>query len=297
MNSHKTLIMLGSWEQRCTLGLERILAAKQADRVVMYYLEEYAARTLPNREKAEYICSNHGVDITEHVLSFEEPAESWQILERDLLTESKLSEEVLLDITTMTRETIFQILHFLRLRKKAFKYIYHRPQQYDSEWLSRDPGVPRLIFKMSGISEPGRPTEMAILTGFDRERTQQLMEYFEPSRTLLAVQTGQQFENEKQNIAKHRERYGVDTARVSIVETDAYSLDHGVAVLSGHLRPITERANLIVSSLGPKLSAIALYQLHLSMPSLALAYAPSKEYNIKYSEGIGDSIEGVLNFG
>ena len=49
----------------------------------------------------------------------------------------------------------------------------------------------------------------------------------------------------------------------------------------------------VMSSLGPKLTSVALYQIHRQYPQIALVYAPSGEYNPNYSKGIGDTITGV----
>jgi len=49
-----------------------------------------------------------------------------------------------------------------------------------------------------------------------------------------------------------------------------------------------------MASLGPKLSAVALYRLHKKYPQTGLVYAPAKEFNPQYSYGITESIIGEL---
>jgi len=51
-------------------------------------------------------------------------------------------------------------------------------------WLSRDPGKPRFVFKMSGLTKLGQPTALVILTGFDVQRTEQLIRFFEQPSLL-----------------------------------------------------------------------------------------------------------------
>ena len=51
---------------------------------------------------------------------------------------------------------------------------------------------------------------------------------------------------------------------------------------------------MIMSSLGPKPSAVALYKVCRKIPQVALVYAPSKEFNKEYSYGIGRKIVGKL---
>jgi hypothetical protein len=52
----------------------------------------------------------------------------------------------------------------------------------------------------------------------------------------------------------------------------------------------------VVSSLGPKLSAISVYKTFLKHPEIALTYIPCREYNENYCEGIGDSYESEMQF-
>jgi len=55
-----------------------------------------------------------------------------------------------------------------------------------------------------------------------------------------------------------------------------------------------EKYNIILNSLGAKISAISLFKLWLSYPQLALSYIPSKEYNKDYSSGIGEGYSGQI---
>ena len=51
-----------------------------------------------------------------------------------------------------------------------------------------------------------------------------------------------------------------------------------------------------MTSLGPKLSAIALYLLHRKYAGTSLVYAPSNEFNKDYSNGLGEAVTGMLDF-
>lgn len=56
------------------------------------------------------------------------------------------------------------------------------------------------------------------------------------------------------------------------------------------------KANFILTSLGPKLSAISAYQCYLEHPEIALSYLPCKEYNVDYCHGIGDRFSKTIQF-
>ncbi len=75
---------------------------------------------------------------------------------------------------------------------------------------------------------------------------------------------------------------------------DAYSADHGIAAISSVIESHAPTHNVLMASMGPKLSAVALYQLHRRNDALGLVYLPSRDFNPDYSHGIGESIWGTL---
>ena len=77
-------------------------------------------------------------------------------------------------------------------------------------------------------------------------------------------------------------------------ELDSYNGDHGFINILSLVTPLLKDHNVVMSSLGPKPSAIALYQIHQRFPMIGLAYAPSREFNPEYSAGIGESIWGSI---
>lgn len=290
------LITLASWEDRFYLGFEKTLKESKPAKVLMFYYAEYEQRTDANRKKVKAFCKKHGITVLEARIYFEFPDRTWLII-RELLGKEKIdAKKVLIDITTMPRDAIYAILSFLQYYGADVNYVYYRPKKYNSDWLSRDPGQPRLVFKHSGIARLGCKTVLVIMTGFDAERTDQLINYFEPDIAFLGFQKGKQFENYKQNIKRHKEflvRWKAKTT-VNIFSLDAYSKDHGYKILENKIKKYLDDSNIIVSSLGPKPSAVALYRLCKKKPTIAIAYVPSREFNLDYSQGLGRGVAGVI---
>jgi hypothetical protein len=82
--------------------------------------------------------------------------------------------------------------------------------------------------------------------------------------------------------------------RIRSFLVDAYSADHGRSELEAQIRSHIGSANVIMASLGPKITAVALYQIHATHPETTLVYAPSGEYNHSYSMGIGETSYGII---
>ena len=295
MRKPRWLITVASWETRFVLGTHRLLEEQKFSNALMFHYEENEDWTKENQETVKTMLKKHGIDCQAVRISFGDPARTWRsIYERISGIESEA--EALVDCTTMPRDTLWTSLELLRQRGKATQYVYHQPESYDPEWLSRDPGRPRLVYKLSGIATLGRPICLIITTGFDPERTRQLMWYYEPRRVLLGLQSGDQFDNQDQNVERHKGALKDEYMEFDVKEftLDAYSEDHGESELARQIEQCRGAHNIVMTSLGPKLGAVALFRLHVKFPETALSYTPSREFNREYSKGISESYSGVI---
>jgi hypothetical protein len=293
MSTVETIITVASWEPRFLLGTTRLLERGSVQRLLMYYYQERAERTAEVRTETRRVCTRVGVDLSEIQLSFSDPAGTWTRLKSDVGSPDLKDTGVLVDITTMPRETIWAALFWLQSSMAQIKYAYHRPASYGAGWLARDPDQPRFGYKLAGAPDLNRATALLAVTGFDADRALQAIEFFEPVKIVLAVQTGNQFGNAERNV--HAYRGGAfERGRVTREDVDAYAYDHGYSVLRRSVECLASEYNIILCSFGPKLSAIALYRLQREFPESALAHIHCRDYSREYSAGIGDTIEGEL---
>lgn len=287
MNS-KTIITMASWEERFIEGLRRDLHDRPSSRVVMFYLDAFATRTQENRQIAEAECKAAGIDCVPVLLHAEDTRRSWQSIESTIQKSVGIDRgHPLLDITTMPRDVIWSVLWQLDMRSIATDYVYHLPNAYANDWLSRDPQQPRLLFCMSGLARLGVRTALVVLAGYDDQRIRQLIDCFEPAITRLGIQAdlgpyGDDARN-KINVESF-----TGNPRVETFSVDAYQSDHGEAVIRSVVSDLASNYNVLAASLGPKPSAIALYRIQQNMPELGLVYAPSREFNSDYSKGIAE---------
>jgi hypothetical protein len=294
MKKITAIISLASWEPRFILGIEKILSKYQNPKIIIiFYIKEYAHITSVAREKVKNRSAELGIELIEKELTFDKPDESWKTIFDVIYQEHYDLKNTLLDITTMPREIIWIILRLLIEKKYKIFYVYTSPQSYNNEWLSRDPKIPRLVYKLSGISKLGKNTILVLITGFDLERSKQIIKHFEPEITLVGIQQGTQFNNQKLNIDRHMSEFSPRQS-FKLFEINAYSPDHGLSTIEEQVDPYLKDANVILSSLGPKLSSISLFNYHIKHPEVGLIYAPSGEFNINYSIGIGKTYFGEI---
>ena len=294
MPSIDTIVTVASWEPRFLLGLERLLNETEASSVLMYFFKEYRTRSQPARDAVAHFTRSRDVNLIEEELEFEVPANSWRTLQSNLYREPKIAGEILVDITTMPRETIWATLFWLEAGEKNVHYAYHRPSAYPSLWLSRDPNEPRLAFKLAGMPLLDRLTALVAVTGYDTDRVVQAIEFFEPAQTILVAQVGTQFANPERNIEAH-DVIALRNCSIKRCEVDSYAEDHGYKKLHEITAELAQQYNVVMFSFGPKPTAVALYRVQRMIPESTLAYIHCKDYNERYSEGIGDTIRGSLH--
>src|SRR5271166_2167201 len=198
-------VTMASWEERFILGSRRLFEKNRPRRAILYYADEYESWSSDHRSQFAELCDHNNIQLDQHMIFLRSPAKTWEVLRTDLASQTLISREVTVDITTMPRDIIWQVFAFADYMKCALNYVYHTPGEYNKEWLSRDPECPRLVYKLSGESEFGRPTTLIVLTGYDVRRTDQLIRFYEPRTTLLGIQTGAQFDNQFQNVDVHND--------------------------------------------------------------------------------------------
>lgn len=294
------LIISPSWEERSYLGLENNIKELDIRKIcIIKYTESLlSSETEIILKHIKEIAIRLDVSIC-YLMLQNNVTEKWIALSSFVSNLNLVSEDhIYLDITTMSRNVIWAILFFLRQNPHTINVVYYQPQSYSSTWVSKEPDVPRLLFKHSGIYRMGLPTALIILTGFDPERTKQIIRYYEPQKVILGVQKGEQFSNSTlNNCTVHKKScIGlIDVNSICDFEFDAYSHDNGFDLINKQVELLLEKYNIIVSSHGPKLSAISLYKCFLRHNEIALSYLPCKEYNRDYCQGIGGKIIATID--
>lgn len=292
MQRIEAIIAVAGWEERFAKGLLVELNRHPPRQLVVFAFEEYLDQTQAGRAEARVSASECAISYRE-VLVTREPTKLWKIVREELENRKWTQRLVLLDITTMPRELIWWAFSALQAVDCQVSYVYHKPGGYPEDWVTRDTDRPRLVYQHSGISVFGRGTCLLIVSGFDTDRIAQLIQFFEPRAVTIGLQLGDQYENQRRNVDTIQRLLGT-APNVRFFEMDAYSSDHGLAAMEEAIKAEMDRYNIVATSLGPKPSAVALYRLQRKYPDIALAYAPSRQFNMNYSIGIGGSIDGEL---
>jgi hypothetical protein len=292
MMSYDTMLAVISWEERFELGINRFLNSNSVKQIFLFDFVDYIENTRKNIERLKENIDKQKVEIKIIQLKHNDNINNWKIIKDNFIN---LEGSLVIDISTMPRDIIYYSLYHAENSDKinSLFCIYNRPEGYSSEkWLTSDPGKPQLVYNMSGISEMDKDTILIILTGFDQKRLEQLLNYYEPKKVYLGIQTGEQYENNILNAEKHI-KFTKSFLNIECFDLDAYlEEDYGFSKTEEKIIE-NKDSNIILASLGPKPSSIALFRLNKKYPSVGLIYVPVAKYNMDYSFGI-DKTEPVF---
>jgi hypothetical protein len=285
------LLIFPGWETRVKVGFSKDTGEVEFSAIFLLNYSDglHAEETSLNLQAIRQICLLKEIQVTDIKLSKNHSIYNWNYLESFLAGLDTLNVEVYIDITTMPRGIIWMILYNLKHKVENVHYFYHKPEEYNKEWLTREPDTPRLLFKHSGIMSPDKQTALIIIPGFDSERVAQMINFYDPKKVVLGIQSGAQFSNDSRNNIKMF-KVEVDTEEMNI---DAFADDLGFSAIDAAIVRLSDRYNIVLASLGPKLTALSMYKIHQKFPDIGLSYLPCKEYNLNYSKGTGDMLKGV----
>lgn len=287
MSNFDCLINTASWEERYHMRTSQLIREHSIKRVMTIVVDEYEFVTDALTDRITSSEYGHRVEFERIDLTLSDNLLAWRAIEKSI-EESKL-EKVIFDISTCPRELIWYVLHHLDKNGIDYLITYSKPNSY-GDWLSKDPGRPRLIYKHSGMTKLASSTALLLASGFDLERAAQLIQFYEPKVTYLATQVGEQYDNLVSNLDKNIS-FLKESCEVVHFTIDAFTEDGGASDIEKSMRSDFEKYNFLACSLGPKPSAFALYKLQKKYPNIGLCYVPSLQYNTKdYSKGISEHI-------
>lgn len=285
---NNVIFICPSWEDRSLLGFIQDCEDIKANKVIAINKEHpiNGSEITVCIDNIKDICKQQSIFYKEIVWG-ESPIKNGELLYSSL-NELDANDTLYVDITTMPRDIIWTLLFFLHHCPNHVSIRYYQPKSYNDTWLSGEPYLPQLLLKHSGIIEMGKPQCVVIVTGFDIERTKQIVSKFEPQKVVLCIQKGAQFDNANRNEANEHELICRSTgvSDVSTIDIDCYGKDFGEKTINNVISSLSDY-NIIISSFGPKPSAIGVYLAYLKHQEIALCYVPCKEYNKDYCKGIG----------
>jgi len=275
--TYKTYITFSSWEERFIKTFKNDIEKNSFEKIII--LDYKNGHNFEHKNKfIEEIKLEDNDKIRFIDLEINNDKNNWTTLNEKFNT-NLIDDEVLINISTMPRNMIFYTLHFLDKLQYKYKTIYYTVKNHHAN-LTQSPLTPRLILQHSGEFETNKKILLVIALGYDDKRLYQLYHYFEPIKTIIL--------SEKNHISEIEKEINFDFNEIEKEEyqIDSFSENNIFNLLEEKITPLQNKYNIILCSLGAKLSAVELYKYNKKYSKVALAYVPSKDYHLNYSDGV-----------
>lgn len=199
----------------------------------------------------------------------------------------KGNRSVIVDVTCFTRENLFTLLWGWRLGWDSKPHIIfgYCPAEKYGPWLTRDFEHPHNIVGFGGFAGFQPVRNLLCLVGFDADRALKMIEYLEPTRTILGLgsnPTRSEFvEQNSSAVRAVSAQQGGEIRELPVSDPEA-TVGHLIELIGSLGDPKT----ISVAPFNNKLSCLATYFVWLSNRDLRICNVIPKSYNhLSYSAG------------
>lgn len=280
------LICCASFEERC-LAVASYINKETINVAIVCRYDGYAQLTEYNNNKLLDTLGNKSMAVS---LDKDLPLSIYDTL-HDIIIENQ-PQSVLLDISTFTRETI--LIALMLFKQDAFndidvtlcyvpadRYSASNHEKVSEIWLSKGVNEIRTVLGYAGSFTSLKKTLLIVLVGFEKERAEILINWFEADKLYLGYVPPQ----ESHNVALSEINIANFTRLVSIVgECDTFEfscryIDRTYDALKEIIESNKDEYNIIISPMNNKLSTLAVANVAFEYPEVQVCYASTNQYN------------------
>lgn len=287
-------LVCASYEPRAIAAAECLDKQYQSKRAVIYINKEFLEgpgkeKTKASLDRLKTLLSDRCDAVTTAEGSWLDPISQLSSLREALLTRDSgeaLETLITLDTTAFNREALLTATAVLRTHrpKSRIRVLYVSPKDH-GEWLSRGFRCIRNVMGFAGTQSSSRPTILAVLSGFEPDRTLKIIEEHEPAKVLLGIgdpPTAEHF------LVRNMGEQQLILARQDVEKFHfpADDIKGCWEYLERLLGPYLSHYNVILAPMSTKLSTLAVLLLALHHPEIQITSCVPGEYNIdSYSTG------------
>jgi len=275
--TYNTYIIFSSWEDRFIKTFENDTLNYKFNKIILLNYNNGHNLDLKqsNIDKIKTLNSDN-VDIVN--IEINNDVANWKQLNK--IFKENINGNVLLNISTMPRNIIYYCLHFLDNFNYQYNTIYYNAIKHD-EKLTQSPLTPNLILQHSGIFHSDKKTLLVVSLGYDEKRIYQVYNYFEPKKIIILKE-----EAHRTIIDKNIDFEFNDINEKKVLPINSFKENNIFNTLEKEVTPLIKKYNIILCSLGPKISSLELYKYNQKYPETGLCYVSLKEYSSIYSNGV-----------
>ncbi|MBV7270667.1 hypothetical protein [Winogradskyella luteola] len=199
-----------------------------------------------------------------------------------------VKSKVLIDVTTFTKEVLLILIRVLSLEQfinSVDVTLAYTPANHYPEWLTKGIRQIRSVFGYSGLHSPSKKLLLIILNGFENERTQEIIDSFEPNAILLGKPSQTDSINSDLSAkAEVKYDYIANEYKSSILENFEFSCLDVIETkntINELIDKYNSEYNVVISPLNNKVSTLGVAMVGIDNEVVQICYASANQYNIK----------------
>ena len=206
-----------------------------------------------------------------------------------LAIETVREARILIDITTFTHESLLILLRILKLLSiPSVDLLYTTADDYsvgdsdDRKWLSKGIGEIGSVLGYPGHALPSRKLHLIIMTGFEAERAERLIQEYEPSQISLGL--GDKDDSIRPEHYRANELFHARLVeKYTNVLQFAFSLSDSVKARDALRLQATKVSghNTLIAPMNTKISTVGAALFGMEDNTIQLCYATAHQYNEK----------------
>lgn len=283
------LICSSGFEDRST-NLANCLNPELILDSILFHLDDTYAISQTNLEKIQKEITNT------RIVSYpkNKPLDTFDIfyleLQKISIKSAKKSINVVIDVSTFTREVLLILVKVVSLQQFSnfdVKIVYTPNEAYSSEdqtaWMTKGIREIRSIIGYSGLHSPSKKLMLLILNGFEEERTEQIIESFEPSKLVIGKPNASDSINYNLNVISCEKFNHIKSKYQYLVPQEFEFSCTDIDITINELNRIIEDNsdyNIVISPLNNKISTVAAAIVGIKNDDVQICYASANQYNI-----------------
>ena len=302
-DAHSVFIAAASFEDRSTVWVQKFLDRGGDPDTV--YLADVVEIDESYRKNIAFL-RGLGLPNIERVDRFRS-MDQWNWARKVVGKASNTNCDLFIDVTCFPRELLGMLLFAVSVKRSAFRrvsvgyvaapdggYATQNTELPESErWLSRGVTDVRSIVGFPGMFRGDRSAHLVILAGHDLDRMLEIIEYVEPSRLTIS---GEQKGSSTVEGAREISHRVAQELRDRIQVPDIRGIDFSSSSIENVFENLVKTnlgsssENVTLVAMNTKLSFVGAALYALCERTVRLIYAVPREYNPKYSEGVGECL-------
>lgn len=288
-NDYKLFICSSSFENRC-LKIASGINVSHFESVIICHFEDNYPESDNNLIELQRLFNKQTTVI---ILKKDDPMSNFDKLFL-AIKQCGININTLFDISTFTREILLIILRIFTLEsfvENKLCLCYNAPSRYndpinDNIWLSKGVKSIRSILGYPGDLSPIKRMMLIVLVGFEAERSQIIIDNFEPDKLSIGLSPSEGSVNsEIANINKSNfDRLKIINPNAEQFEFSCLDINTTKEELTKIITQNKEDYNIIICPMNNKLSTLAVASIGLEFQEVQICYSSTNQYNtINYS--------------